>query len=93
MFVSLGRKPDLSWLEVDIKTNKNQHKTNENRHLAHFLSTYKILDVLMYDCGFIVSENAQYTNFASFYKEVNYFKFYKKIERKYLRWQRKKLQT
>ena len=23
LFVSLGRQPDLSWLEVDVKTNKN----------------------------------------------------------------------
>ncbi|MFQ6724493.1 MAG: NAD(P)/FAD-dependent oxidoreductase, partial [Clostridia bacterium] len=23
LFVTLGRKPDLSWLEIDIKTNKN----------------------------------------------------------------------
>ena len=40
--------------------------TNENRHLAHFLATYKIFIVPLYDSGFIVLENAQYTNFALF---------------------------
>ena len=48
-----------------VRQVKNR-QTNENRHLAHFLSTYKILDVPKYTCGFIVLENAQYTNFALF---------------------------
>ena len=53
---------------LDVKKEKlvKNSQTNENRHLAHFLSTYKILDVLLYTCGFIVSENAQYTNFTLF---------------------------
>ena len=51
---------------LDVRKEKQvrSRQTNENRHLAHFFSTYKILIVPLYDSGFIVLENAQYTNFA-----------------------------
>lgn len=55
-----------SILEGKKEKQVRNRQTNENRHLAHFLSTYKILIVLLYDCSFIVLENAQYTNFALF---------------------------
>lgn len=36
LFVSLGRQPDLSWLEVDVKTNKNGYiMVNKNCQTSH----------------------------------------------------------
>lgn len=36
LFVSLGRQPDLTWLEVDIKTNKNGYiLVNKNCQTSH----------------------------------------------------------
>lgn len=36
LFVSLGRQPDLAWLEVDIKTNKNGYiLVNKNCQTSH----------------------------------------------------------
>jgi len=49
LFISLGRKPDLSWLEIDIKTNKNGYVlADKNCQTSH---------KGIFACGDITSRN------------------------------------